>query len=404
MKISLVMPSNNNKFFKWGYKYIRQNQGNHEVFICSIADNCKDDTNEYFKELAKKDDHFKYIINDTGEDWGCAYGYNKIIKELVTTDVFMIFHTDMYLVPGTLDVVEKNIKRKKVLSITRLEPPLHPAGDEKIILPYGDDIDNFDEQGLLKWIEDTKERYKGKTTHGAFAPFAAYKSDFEEIGYHDDINFRPFMFEDTDVYQRLMLNGCDLVQTWEGFVYHLTCRGWKFKDGVNSKLDTKDEQYYSNVNVKNARNFIRKWGHFLSHDKEMRPIITGRFNIGYVVHQLDEYTLTLLEPWCDTLYSDLDYEKYISIEQKNTRFDLRKKLKSLTDEKTNDVIVEFKLKDLTQESFNTLNLLQMIVKQTGKPGKFEQGIFKITINKIEDHVNDLIKLNDTYYLSKLISY
>ena len=45
-------------------------------------------------------------------------------------------------------------------------------------------VDNFDEEGLLKWIEDTKERYKGKTTHGAFAPFAAYKSDFEEI---DDV-------------------------------------------------------------------------------------------------------------------------------------------------------------------------------------------------------------------------
>ena len=396
------MPSNNNRFFKWAYKYIQQNKGNHEVFICSIADNCKDDTNEYFKELAQKDDHFKYIINDTGKDWGCAYGYNKIIKELVDTEIFMIFHTDMYLVPGALDVIEKNISKKKLVSLTRIEPPLHPAGDEKILMPFGDDIDKFDEKGLLSWIEETRERYKDKYTYGAFAPFAAYKSDFEEIGYHDDINFRPFMFEDTDIYTRLMLNGCELIQTWQGFVYHLTCRGWKFKNGANTSLDTKDEQYYSNVNVMNARNFIRKWGHFLSHDKEMRPMLTGRYDVGYIVHQLDEYTLTLLEPWCDTLYSDLDYEKYIKAEQKNTKFDLRKKLKSLTDEKTNDVLVEFKLKDFVQDSFDVLNVLQPIIRQTGKPGKFEQGIFKITINRIVDHQNDLIHLNDRYYLDRLI--
>ena len=84
--------------------------------------------------------------------------------------------------------------------------------------------------------------------------------------------------------------------------------------------------------------------------------------------------------------------------------ELRKKLKSLTDEKTNDVIVEFKLKDLTQESFNGLNLMQMIVNKTGKPGKFEQGIFKITINKVVDHKMELVNLNDNYYLSRLISY
>ena len=402
MKISFVMPSNNNRYFKWAYNYIQKNKGNHEVFICSIADNCTDDTVEYFKELSKKDDHFSFIENDTGEAWGCAYGYNKIIKDLVKTDIFMIFHTDMYLCPGALDAIEKHIAKKKIVSLTRIEPPLHPNGEEKILLPFGLDTYDFDEQGLLKYIEDTKDRHDGKITNGCFAPFAAYKSDFEEIGYHDDINFRPFMFEDTDVYQRLMLNGCELVQTWEGFVYHLTCRGWKFKNGPDQKLPEEEDNKYQNVNVMNARNFIRKWGHFLSHDKEMRPLISGRYDIGYVVHQLDEYTLLLLEPWCDTLYSDLDYEKYISAEQKNTKFDLRKKLKSLTDEKTNDVIIEFRLKDLTQEAFNELNLMQLVIEKTNKTGKFEHGIYKIFINKLIDHKKDLIHLSDSYYQNKLI--
>jgi hypothetical protein len=47
MKISLVVPNRDNlKYFKWSYDSIRKNQGNHEIYICSAADACKDGTVE----------------------------------------------------------------------------------------------------------------------------------------------------------------------------------------------------------------------------------------------------------------------------------------------------------------------------------------------------------------------
>lgn len=402
MKLSIVMPTKDRKYFTWAYNNLLKNKGNHELFICSIADNCKDDTNEYFKSLGEFDDHFKYIINDSGKDWGCAYGYNKIIKELVDTEIFMIFHTDMYLAPGALDAIEKYIKPKTVLSLNRVEPPLHTQSQDKIQADYGTSIETFKEEDFLKFVEYKQLSQKGKFGVTAFAPTIAYKSDYEEVGYHDDINFRPFMFEDTDLYQRFILNGVELKQIKEAFVYHFTCKSWRYKNEGLQNLKEEELKYYEDVNVKNARNFTRKWGRFFKNDDEGNPLMTGRYDVGYVVHNCDEYSLLLLEPWCDTFYSDAPYTKYISVEQKNTQFDLKSKLKYLSDSKTNDVIVEFDAKKLTQDSFMMLSDLQFIIEKTNRIGSFEYGIFKVTINKLVDHRNELIHLNDKYYQNKLL--
>ena len=402
MKLSIVMPTKDRKYFTWAYNNLLKNKGNHELFICSIADNCEDDTNEYFKSLGEFDDHFKYIINDSGEDWGCAYSYNKIIKELVDTDVFMIFHTDMYLTPGALDEVEKNIKPKTILSLMRVEPPEHIPSHDKIQVDYGMSIETFQEEDFLKFVNYKKESLKGKRGVTAFAPTIAYKSDYEEIGYHDDINFRPFMFEDTDIYQRFLLNGCKLLLLKDVFVYHFTCKSWRFKYGRESDLPEKDYKYYENVNVVNARNFTRKWGRFFNIDNDGNIFMSGRYEVGFVVTNLDEYGLMLLEPWCDTIYSNISYTKYLSVEQKNTKFDLKSRLKTLDDEKINDVIVEFDMKKLTQESFVALSNIQFMIEETNKVGNFEFDIFKVTINRIIDHRKDLIHLNDPYYLNKLL--
>ena len=397
------MPTKDKKHFMWAYNNILKNKGKHEVFVCSIADNCNDDTAEYFKSLGEFDDHFKYIINDTGEDWGCAYGYNKILKELVDTDVFFIMHTDMYLGPGVIDTIERYIEPNMMLSICRVEPPIHTSSDDKLQVDFGTSIEDFREGDFLKFAEYKKQSSMGKFIDGAFAPSAAYKVDYEKIGYHDDIIFRPFMFEDSDFVQRFVLNGGVLRQYRETFVYHFTCKSWRHKNGSVENLSNEDFKYYENINVNNARNFVRKWGIFFKSDeKTYYPQITGRYDIGFVVNNCDQYMLALLEPWCDNIYTDLNYSIYYNAEQKNTAFDLRKRLKSINDEKTNDVIVEFDAKQFTQESFNLVDSLQYIVEKTNKVGEFKYDIFNIKINRINDHRMELVNLKSDYYFNKLL--
>ena len=59
-----------------------------------------------------------------------------------------------------------------------------------------------------------------------FAP-KIYKDDFTSIGGHDPL-YAPQSKEDSDIFNRFVLNGYELIQTWKGLVYHMTCRGSRF--------------------------------------------------------------------------------------------------------------------------------------------------------------------------------
>ena len=399
MKISLVVPNRNNlKYFKWSYDSIRKNQGNHDVYICSAADFCDDGTVEYYKELAEKDDKFSYIVNEGPTRIGHTILYDAIINELVKTDVFMIWHCDMYLCPKAIDYIEKYIIPGTVVSLTRIEPPLHPPGPEKLTQPFGQEPEEFKEKELLKWFNDTKFNRKDKVTEGIFAPWAIYKNDHTSNGGHDDLLSRQSK-EDSDQFNRFLLNGYKFIQTWEGCVYHLTCRGSRF----NPTLTTvgTDSNEWLTQNNRSSRNFIRKWGHFVKHNDTMKPIVPKRYDVGFVVINCNEYTLALLEPWCDKIYTDVEYDRYIKGEQKNTKFDLKKKLFRYDDPKTNDIIVQFDAVKLTNQSFEFFNNLSLMIEDSGQIGELEYDIYKIKIKNMTDYSKNLININDKWYQNKL---
>jgi hypothetical protein len=86
---------------------------------------------------------------------------------------------------------------------------------------------------------------------------------------------------------------------------------------------------------------------------------------------------------------------YIEKEQLNTKFDLSKRIltSGYNDSKTkNDIVVEFDMKNFSQQSFNILIQLPEIIKESGEVGEFELDIFKVTINSITEYQNDLITL------------
>ena len=186
MEISFIQPSRNNlKYLKWSYNSIRKNQGDHTVEICVADDASTDGTWEWCQEMIGNDPNFKAILNDTGARLGHTILYDRLVNEVATKDIAMIYHADMYLCPGALDAIEKYIQKKTIVSLTRIEPPLHPIGPEKILKGYGVEPEEFNESSLLSDLPSLIEH--GKTTEGIFAPWAFYKSDFQEIGGHDPL-------------------------------------------------------------------------------------------------------------------------------------------------------------------------------------------------------------------------
>ena len=225
MKISLIQPSRNNlKYLKWSYDSIRKNQGDHEVEICVADDFSNDGTWEWCQERMEKDPNFKAIRNEGPTRLGHTILYDKLVNEVATKDICMIYHADMYLCPGALGAIEKHIKEKTIVSLTRIEPPLHPDGPEKILKDFGVEPESFKEKELLTWFKDVQLQQLTKITEGIFAPWAFYKKDFQEIGGHDPL-YAPQSKEDSDIFNRFQLNGIKFIQTWGGCVYHMTCRG-----------------------------------------------------------------------------------------------------------------------------------------------------------------------------------
>ena len=392
MKISLIQPSRNNlKYLKWSYDSIRKNQGDHEVEICVADDASTDGTWDWCLERMDEDKYFKAIRNETGNRLGHTILYDRLVNEVATNDICMIYHADMYLCPHALSAIEKHIKPKVIVSLTRIEPPLHPEGPEKILRNFGTEPEEFTEDKLLADVEELRQPHENDPgfTEGIFAPWAFYKKDFQEINGHDPL-YAPQSKEDSDIFNRFQLNGVKFIQTWEGFVYHMTCRGSRRNVLDAAKNIYEDSPEWLAQNVRSTRNFIRKWGHFVMHDEYLKPIIPSKFNVGFKVTNCDLSTLHQLEPWCDKIYLDSDsnvIEEYISKEQVNTQYKLKDKIFNLNSEIDTDVIVEMDAKNI---NYNHIQQLSMIIDNTDEVGEFELDGLNIKINKINRLEKDLI--------------
>ena len=197
------------------------------------------------------------------------------------------------------------------------------------------------------------------------------------------------------------LNGYELIQTWKGFVYHMTCRGSRFKEGALRNpagqvfMKGRESSEWLEQNQRSTRNFIRKWGHMVKHDEMMYPIIPPKYDIGFVVKNCDYNLLKELEPWCSTIYIEYTgvMESYVKHEQKDTEFNLSDRIKhSHQNKPNNDIIIEFDAKLLNSSNFQILVELSSILKESGEVGEMELEIFKFNINSLKTYEKDLIKV------------
>ena len=376
MKISLIQPGRNNlKYLKWSYDSIRKNQGNHEVEICVADDFSNDGTWDWCLEMMDKDPLFKAIKNEGPTRLGHTILYDRLINEVATNDICMIYHADMYLMPGALDQIEHKLKDKTIVSLTRIEPPLHPPGPEKILMDFGIEPEEFKEDELLTWFEKVRLQQLTKITEGIFAPWAFWKKDFQEINGHDPL-YAPQSKEDSDIFNRFQLNGIKFVQTWGGCVYHMTCRGSRFADGAvrnpNGEVFMKNRETdeWLIQNEKSKRNFVRKWGHFVKHDDYLKPIIPSKYDIGIILDNNNADLLHALEPWCSNIYCGVGVDlrqNYIAKEQPNTIMDLSKRVLPYHNEKNNEILITVG-NTFTQQDFLYIQQLPEILADSGEPG------------------------------------
>ena len=392
MEISFIQPSRNNlKYLKWSYNSIRKNQGNHIVEICVADDASTDGTWEWCLEMMDKDPHFKAILNDTGTRLGHTILYDRLVNEVATKDIAMIYHADMYLCPEALNAIEKYINDKTIVSLTRIEPPLHPMGPEKILQDFGVEPEEFNEDGLFAFLQSTGSEREIKTTEGIFAPWAFYRKDFQEIGGHDPL-YAPQSKEDSDIFNRFQLNGVKFIQTWEGCVYHMTCRGSRRNTADKATSIYQDSPEWLAQNVRSTRNFVRKWGHFVKHDPLMKPIIPPKYDIGIKLVNGNQQLLAALEPWCTSMYTDINFEPYCIKEQPNTQYSLLNKMYGIEEDVTNDILIKIDGKTLNKFDLENIYEISSILKDSGEVGEFELGNLKLIISQLREYQAELIHL------------
>jgi glycosyltransferase involved in cell wall biosynthesis len=387
-KITFCIPSKSNlRYLKTCIPSIRENASRNDHEIIIFVDSDEDRTVEWLEQVKDKY-NLKYFVNpNLGESlFGIGKAYDYCIEHS-TTDVFMIFHADMMLGKDADLKAYQHLKPKTVVCATRIEPPLHPNGGEKILLDFGMYPEEFKQDEFNQYVEEYST--DDKITNGIFAPWMMYKEEFLEMGGHDPIMHS--CREDSDVFNRMKLNGFEFIQPWNSLVYHLTGRGAGSFDG-----DQKRHEQWRKDMDRSTLEFIRKWGSNVNHTSLMEPIVAPKYNIAYVVKNCPDQLLTTLEPWCDRIYIENQdiVDIYIDREQENTSFDLSKRvfIKSNNDPiGENDIIIEFDANKLTQQNFHLLMQMPSIIQESGEIGKFELDIFTIEVNHMEEYTNNLIK-------------
>ena len=386
-KVTFVIPSRNNlEFLQLAYQSIRNLSTKHEVLV--LNDASTDGTQEWINN--QKDQDLIVHHNPGPERIGIVGMFDKGI-EMARTDIIIAFHSDMVACKDFDVNILKHLEKGKVITGTRVEPPLHPDGPEKILMNFGIEVEEFN---MEKWYNESELLKNERVTEGIFAPWCMYKEDFLSIGGHDEL-FAPQSKEDSDLFNRFHLKGYKFIQPWDALVYHFTSRGSRFNKHAGGAAGQNSEEWL-HTTTKNGRNFIRKWGHFIKHDHLMKPIIPPKYDIGLIVKNCNASLLHALEPWCYTIYIEDDMQvltiDYFEKEKNNTLYDLSERIKPYDNEKQNEILVNIDGKTFNEEDWKIIMQLPEIIKDSGSVGSFQLNNIKIDIIQMNEYQNNLINI------------
>ena len=358
-KITYCIPCKNNlRYLKGCVESIKNNSVvDHEIIV--YVDSNEDGTLEWLKV-----NQIPYLTNHLPTPQGIAYGYNRCI-EASTTNVVMMFHADMVLGKMADGNMMKHLNKKTIVSATRVEPPLHPQGKEKLIKDFGMYPENFKQTEFNDYVSELVIKNKDVTTRGIFAPWLCHRNELTDIGgFAEELHS---YYEDSDMFQRLLLNGCLFIQSWDSIVQHYTCRGGQFADGVEKP--TTDQKFLQMRN-RSAQLYMKKWGSWIKNDEYQHPILTPRYDIGFVVKDLVSPDLIGL------------LEMYGKVSKDGTA--------------SNDIVITFSEKDFMsnpRDNAYFINNINAIIADSVTPNNImAYGPFHLISKKVTDISRDLIKI------------
>jgi len=292
-------------------------------------------TREYTEALIKNireiypNENEVEIIVEENDNVTMGVNYNNAVAK-ANSEKIILLHNDMILKPGFVEIMDKDIIKNRIVTYTRVEPPIYnDTYPGKIILDCGRDLNSIDKEKFYN-LPLEKELQDG----GSQLFFGCYKEDYIGI---DGYTFKLFC-EDDDFHLR-----CDVAKLERKIspaqVYHFvskTSRTWDYQ---------KVEQQ-SNIN------FIKKWGF---RNSVYNVVYKKSVRINNTNPQLEQ----VLEPWFNG---------------------------------GKDILVEVDGNTFTQQDFIITQQLNDIIKESGEIGSFELGNLKITINSMNEYQTALIKL------------
>jgi glycosyltransferase involved in cell wall biosynthesis len=323
--ITYCIPSKNNlRYLKLAIESIKKNSYyENEIFV--YVDKDEDGTHQWLS-----DNGIRHIINESFECKGIGFAYDTLFK-LAKNDLVVAFHADMVLGKSADLNMIKHHKRGSVVCSTRIEPPLHPPGPEKIVQNFGMWPEDFKWKEFDQFVEQQSLSNKDKTTGSSFAPWLIDRRD--HLG-HDPIFLS--VFEDADLFRRFVLAGYQMVQSWDSLVYHLTCRGGQFLGAEKMEDFQKKDDLWLRNNQISMVEYIRKWGGFFKEYGPCEPRPNIKYDIGLRAKNCIPAILGF-EPYFNSLQVDIDFLDYIEQTQPNSNFNIASKF---VNELSNNIILE----------------------------------------------------------------
>jgi len=208
-----------------------------------------------FERIQKLTSHELELVLEINDDVTLGINYNNAVGK-AKGEVIILLHNDVALANDFVDKVVRDIKKGRITTYTRVEPPIYkdPAIGKKL-LDCGNDISNFDRQKFDEYSIPDKLQKGGNLMF-----FGCYKEDY--IGLDGDF-FEKFC-EDSDMHMRYAILGFEKMVS-PAMVYHFVSK--------TSRLGN-----YAEIERKSQADFIRKWG--FSHgywNKPMKKYTKGLF-------------------------------------------------------------------------------------------------------------------------------
>jgi hypothetical protein len=370
------MGRNNLEYMKLLLQSLKENldNKNHEIIVFVDADN--ENAKEYLLKVKGEFNDLKILYNNI--DIPIGYQRNKtILTKYAKYDIVSYLQSDMVIGTHYDTEILKDVKRGRILSSTRVEPPLHGASPVTVTRNFGLHPDEFN---ITEWNVYSDSIKRTELINYFFAPITYYKDDWMLLDGYDTV-FRRAR-EDSDLVQRCLHANIELVQTFSANVYHFTCvtsrgKDWYKKNNTESQTRLQLQGVADNIEVKR---FLRKWGNF-NHGE----VALHKLDLDLVVKNYPLEFIEHIEPFFSRVWLSNEDDRKTLIKKYDEYHTVANELLSVTNDTWENYKHLYRVEDFTT------------IFQIGEPSDFSVKV-EIDFNKIKPNNQFLKNLQNLYQL------